>query len=113
MQSLNRNYLWWLIVMGLIEGTSTLVLFFIAMPLKYVADMPMAVSVVGSVHGFLFLGLVMMFLIGKSLVPLSWGLTVLGLIGAIIPFGPFLVDIKLVRMLREDKARTAPADLQK
>lgn len=112
MQSLNRNYLWWLIVMGLIEGTSTLVLFFIAMPLKYVADMPMAVSVVGSVHGFLFLGLVMMFLIGKSLVPLSWGLTVLGLIGAIVPFGPFLVDIKLVRMLREDKARTAQADLQ-
>ena len=36
------------------EGISYLVLLGIAMPLKYWADMPMAVRIVGSLHGLLF-----------------------------------------------------------
>ena len=39
--------------LGFAEGVSTLVLFGIAMPLKYLADMPMAMRIVGSLHGFL------------------------------------------------------------
>lgn len=35
------------------EAISTVVLFFIAMPLKYLADIPEAVRVAGSIHGFL------------------------------------------------------------
>ena len=35
------------------EAISTIVLFFIAMPLKYLADVPEAVRIVGSIHGFL------------------------------------------------------------
>lgn len=35
------------------EAISTVVLFFIAMPLKYLADVPEAVKVAGSIHGFL------------------------------------------------------------
>ena len=50
----NPAFLKWLIVMGLIEGTSTLVLFGIAMPLKYLGDMPQAVHGVGLMHGVLF-----------------------------------------------------------
>ena len=41
-------------LLGVVEGTSTLILFGIAMPLKYLAGMPMAVTVVGSIHGALF-----------------------------------------------------------
>jgi integral membrane protein len=40
---------------ALIEGISWLVLLLIAMPLKYFAGQPMAVSVCGWIHGALFL----------------------------------------------------------
>ena len=40
----------------MIEGISLLALLGIAMPLKYVADMPAAVRVVGLIHGILFVG---------------------------------------------------------
>lgn len=43
------------IAVGRIEGVSTLVLFFIAMPLKYGFDQPMAVTYVGWIHGVLFI----------------------------------------------------------
>ncbi|MCG8586614.1 MAG: DUF3817 domain-containing protein, partial [Pirellulales bacterium] len=39
-------------LLSIVEGTSTLLLFGIAMPLKYIYEMPMAVRVVGSLHGF-------------------------------------------------------------
>ena len=41
-------------LMGLIEGTSCVLLFFMAMPLKYLADQSWAVTVVGSAHGALW-----------------------------------------------------------
>ncbi len=85
---------------GIIEGISTLALFFIAMPLKYMYDQPMAVTYVGMIHGFLFIGLIALFVIGKSIVPLSTKMVVGGIIGAVLPFGPFIVDVKLYKLLR-------------
>ena len=87
---------------GLIEGTSTLVLFGIAMPMKYLGGMPMAVTVVGTIHGILFLALVVMFLVGMKRIPISRQLTAAGIAGAVVPFGPFVVDRWLVRMKSED-----------
>lgn len=89
---INRGFLRKLRVMGVIEGISTLVLFGIAMPLKYFAGMPMAVSIVGSLHGALFVGLVAMFVVGMNRVPIPPGLTFAGIAGAVVPFGPFVVD---------------------
>lgn len=97
--SINVTYLKWLILMGLIEGTSTLVLFFIAMPMKYGWGHDNAVSIVGGLHGILFLILVAMFILGKTIVPLSGRMVVYGIIGAIVPFGPFVVDVMLYRYL--------------
>ncbi|MBT6269807.1 MAG: DUF3817 domain-containing protein [Phycisphaerae bacterium] len=85
---------------GIIEGISTLALFFVAMPLKYMYDQPMAVTYVGMIHGFLFIGLIALFVIGKSIVPLSTKMVVGGIIGAVLPFGPFIVDVKLYKLLR-------------
>ena len=42
-------------MIGWLEGSSLLSLFFIAMPLKYVWHQPEAVRIVGSIHGGLFL----------------------------------------------------------
>ena len=98
----NRPFLIWLIWLGLIEGTSTLVLFLVAMPLKYGYDMPMAVSVVGPIHGVLFLGLIAMFWIGRSEVPLSTKLMWWGMVGAVVPLMPFFIDVKLYELLKQD-----------
>lgn len=97
----SRLFLKLLIVMCLVEGISTLVLFGVAMPMKYYAGRPEWVSVVGSLHGMLFLLVVAMFLVGKWLIPLTGRLTALGLVGAIFPLVPFWVDVLLLRVLRE------------
>jgi integral membrane protein len=86
------RFLPWLRLLSLIEGCSTLVLFLIAMPLKYLAGMPLAVTIVGTIHGALFLGVVVLFLIAIKRVPLGTRLGLAGMIGAVFPFGPFIVD---------------------
>ena len=84
--------------LAIIEGVSTLVLFLVAMPLKYFADMPMAVTIVGSIHGFLFVALVLMLLLAIWKVPISPGLAGAGVVAAIIPGGPFLLERRLARV---------------
>lgn len=94
-------------ITGLIEGTSTLVLFFIAMPLKYLADMPLAVSIVGSIHGFLFLLYVLLALLATLRYhwPL-WRMLSLWL-AAVVPFGPFIMDRYIARWYLRDQAEAA------
>ncbi len=75
-----------------------MVLFGIAMPLKYLAGMPMAVTIVGSAHGVLFLALVTMFLLGTRRIPISRGLAAAGIVAAVVPFGPFIIDRRLGRL---------------
>ncbi|MGA0286901.1 MAG: DUF3817 domain-containing protein [Phycisphaerales bacterium] len=98
-----------LIVMGLVEGTSTLALFLVAMPLKYLAGMPKAVTIVGSIHGILFIAYVAMLLWARRSVPISTKLTMWGLVGAVVPFGPFIFDVPLVRLLRQAGGPPSPA----
>ena len=98
-----RTLLLSLIWLGIIEGLSTLFLFFVAMPMKYMYEEPLAVKIAGPVHGFLFLGLVALLIIGKTLIPLSTKTFVWGLVGAVLPFGPFVVDITLYKVLQSKK----------
>ena len=42
-------------LISFIEGISFLILVFIAMPLKYLAGIPLAVKIVGMAHGVLFI----------------------------------------------------------
>lgn len=42
-------------ILALVEGASLIALIGVAMPLKYLADMPEAVRVIGMAHGSLFL----------------------------------------------------------
>ncbi len=89
-----------------VEGISYLLLLFVAMPLKYLADQPLAVRITGSVHGFLFVWLALATWIcmrgrGKSL---GWG-TRIG-VASLIPFGTFFLDRELGE---EDEAARAEA----
>jgi integral membrane protein len=95
MTSPDLNFLRRLRLLSMCEGISTLALFGIAMPLKYFAEMPMAVRIVGSIHGFLFVCLAVMFLLAIQKVPMPRGLALAGMVAAIFPFGPFLIDRRL------------------
>ena len=85
-------------MLSLVEGVSTLVLFGIAMPLKYLAGLPLAVTVAGSLHGALFMGLVAMFILGVWTIPMPGRLAALGIVAAVFPFGPFVFDARLERL---------------
>jgi integral membrane protein len=74
---------------GRIEGTSLLVLLFVAMPLKYLAHQPLAVTVVGSLHGLLWV--VYMLMLAHLWFTAKWPLTtaVVAGVASVLPFGPW------------------------
>lgn len=84
--------------LAIVEGISTLVLFGIAMPLKYFAGMPLAVRIVGSLHGALFVALVLMLLLAIRKVPISLAMAAAGIAAAVVPGGPFLLDRHLAKL---------------
>ena len=72
-----------------------MLLFFVAMPLKYVAGKPLAVSILGAIHGGLFV-LYCAALLHAMMVntrPLKWAAKFF--IAALVPLGPFFVDKRL------------------
>ena len=85
-------------LVGMIEAVSTLVLFGIAIPLKYLAGIPAAVSLVGPIHGILFLLLACMCYLAIERVPIGRRLGYAGIVAAFFPFGPFVIDRWLVAL---------------
>jgi len=80
---------------AVIEGISTVILFCIAMPLKYLADMPLAVTYVGWLHGILVM--VYLYLLGACWFTYRWkfGRVVTFFLASLIPFAPFWVERRL------------------
>ncbi len=77
------------------EGISYLLLVFIAMPLKYWADMPLAVKYTGWAHGLLFVLYAICLLVAWIVYKWSFGKAALIFLASLIPFAPFFVDRKL------------------
>lgn len=86
---------------ALVEGVTTLALFFVAMPMKYLAGDPRLVPPVGMLHGIAFLvylGVMAVALPGRGFSVGEWART----IGAsFVPFGTFLNDSLLKRKQAE------------
>ncbi|BBH20303.1 membrane protein [Paenibacillus baekrokdamisoli] len=80
---------------GNMEGTSYLVLLLIAMPLKYWADMPIAVQIVGAIHGLLFtlylIALLQVWIVKRW----SFLRVVIAFLAAFVPIGTYILDAKL------------------
>ena len=86
---------------SIVEGISTLLLFGVAMPMKYIYDIPMAVRIVGSLHGLLFVCFCGLLVLAALERKWSIGKAVLLFIGAVIPFGPFVAEAGLKREFEE------------
>ena len=90
-----NNKLSWLRKAGIAEGISFLVLLGIAMPLKYLLHQPMAVKIVGWMHGILFVAFLFLAWEYKTDRSKSFKWFALAFIAAIIPTGTFFFDKKL------------------
>ena len=95
------------------EGVSFLVLLGIAMPLKYMAGIPLAVKIVGWLHGILFVVFCCALL--RTRLIARWPLLRCAAIfvAGLLPFGPFIVDRRMVeweQSFRRDRAEDSRAE---
>ncbi|MCK5727024.1 MAG: DUF3817 domain-containing protein [Thiotrichaceae bacterium] len=85
---------------ALIEGTTLVLLMLIAVPLKHMADIPQFVSLIGPMHGIAFLGyLFVLFKYSSKDKPLSASQITVGILAALIPFGSFIFERKVLKTL--------------
>ncbi|MFY0758281.1 DUF3817 domain-containing protein [Metabacillus dongyingensis] len=82
-------------LMGFIEGASLLILLFIAMPLKHLAGIPMAVTIVGSLHGFFFITYLLIIAYTTYKIRWSFAWVFSAVAVAFIPFGNMILDARL------------------
>jgi len=89
---------------SLAEAVSYLLLLGVAMPLKYAAGMPLAVSIAGMVHGVLFLLLIWFGV--RSCIEKGWPQSRIWLViaASLVPLWPFFLDRKMRRWVAEGRA---------
>lgn len=83
-------------LISFIEGISFLILIFIAMPLKYMAGIPLAVKIVGMAHGILFiLFIIALFMAANRY---KWKVLTFQLfVYSLIPFGFILIEKSIMK----------------
>lgn len=77
-----------------LEGVSYILLLFVAVPLKYLAEEAQLVKFLGMPHGVLFVLYVMLALIIRSKMKWGFGATIFVLVASLLPFGTFYIDRK-------------------
>ena len=85
---------------GYFEGISLLILFFVAMPIKYILHNPAWVQVVGLIHGLLFILYVLF--ARQAGIEQNWEFkktTLKLMVASILPFGTFYTDVKILKPL--------------
>lgn len=92
-------------LVSLAEGVSYLILLGIAMPLKYGANMPGAVKMVGSIHGALFVVFCLALL--RAMLGARWPLSraALVFVASLVPLAAFWMD-RRVRVWQSDYVRS-------
>lgn len=82
-------------IIALLEGISLLLLFFFAMPMKYIFGHIEFISPVGMSHGLLFIGYIILAIMLKF--EQNWSAKTLALVSlaSLVPFGTFYMDKKM------------------
>ncbi len=81
---------------GTWEAISSILLFGLAMPLKYIGDNDVLIRPIGMAHGILWMAYVGLALLGQLDYKWSWKLTAWLIVASIVPAGPFVADAKLL-----------------
>jgi integral membrane protein len=74
------------------EGISYIILLFVAMPLKYFANMPQPVKYTGWIHGLLFILFINAIILGFFRLKWTFKQIVWAFIASLLPFGTFILD---------------------
>ncbi|HNP53501.1 MAG TPA: DUF3817 domain-containing protein [Ferruginibacter sp.] len=82
----------WFRKVAVAEGISFLLLLGVAMPLKYLANWPMGVRVMGSLHGALFVAFIILAWEVKTSARMPKPWLSKAFIASILPFGTILLD---------------------
>jgi integral membrane protein len=94
-------------IAGKIEGVSYLFLLGVAMPLKYLAGLPLAVKIGGWIHGLLFVVFVIVLLNAMRRARLPFASACSAFVASLLPFGPFVIDRRLEAVARGEAAARA------
>jgi len=81
-----------LLKVGFAEGISFIVLLAIAMPLKYIANMPAPVRIIGMLHGILFIAYSITLLQAKMAYNWPFKKALIAFLLSFLPFGTFYLD---------------------
>jgi integral membrane protein len=82
----------WFRKVAFAEGVSFLVLLLVAMPLKYLAHIPIAVTICGGLHGVLFVAFIILAREVKSDYKKDFKWLGKALLASVLPFGTFYMD---------------------
>ncbi len=89
-------------LLAILEGLSLLLLVFVSVPLKYVFGIPQLSSILGPVHGILFLLFVFNTIsVGTEYEWKFRQTTWKVLLACLIPFGTFYVDRKILKPIHK------------
>ncbi len=78
-----------------IEGWSYLILLFIAMPMKYIFEIPIAVKIAGMAHGVLFIIFCILLAIAWQDTKWNFKENIIFFIASLIPFGTFFTKKRI------------------
>lgn len=79
-------------IISFLEAVSFIVLLCVAMPLKYIWDMPQLVQVVGMAHGVLFILYIVFAIYAWQVLHWSFKKLSIAILCSVVPFGPFYVE---------------------
>lgn len=79
-------------IISFLEAVSFIVLLCVAMPLKYIWDMPQLVQVVGMAHGVLFILYIVFAIYAWQVLHWSFKKLSIAIVCSVVPFGPFYVE---------------------
>ncbi len=82
-------------ISGILETISTIALFFIAVPLKYIGGNEVLVKIIGPIHGGLFVLYIVLVWWEQHQGRLTSNLAIKGMIAAVPPGGPIWFERKL------------------
>lgn len=92
-----------------VVGTGLVILVLIGMPLKYFADQPTVVTIVGTAHGYLYMAyLLLTFDLGRRA---HWPVKriILLMLAGTIPFLSFVAERKATHWVREEQPERVAA----